>query len=831
MAKKGPVSDVYNAADHSDILLRAVEDAPSEVFAFDASTLKFTIVNEKARSNLQYSLEELRQLTPVDIKPEFDEPSFRNVLERLTTGQEDNLTFRTQHIRRDGTGYEAEISLQYIANGQPQFLALILDVTAENQAQVEILRAKDQLRTAIEALPDGFVLYDRRDRLVICNEKYKEFYPKSASAMVPGAKFKNILRLGLAKGEYLDAVGREKEWLKERLKAHRQANDTVEQCLSGGRWIRILERVTPDGGRVGLRIDITKQVESRDRAEQAEQRLTDAINALPAAFWLFDADDKLILLNDHFNEIHPASTEILAPGATYEEILRFGLERGHYPTAIGDEDTWLAGMLDLHRIDGSEHEYELDQGSWVRALTQRTSEGGQVGFRIDITELKRKQIELEQTAATDSLTGLANRRGVTLFSDRAARSLKPNERLIVLHVDLDKFKSINDAIGHDAGDYVLVEAAKKLRANATKGGLVARVGGDEFLVLLQSDMTDSEVLDFSETLRCELTEPIRFRGRICHIGASIGISSWHPTSKISIETALQNADIALNQCKSLGRSRSSLFEQSMREHSVKTAVLAQEINNGIKDGEFVPFFQPQFDISGKNIDGFEVLVRWNHPTRGLLSAGEFLFASEETGLVSAIDRIVLQKSLPVVQHLNESGMDRPRISLNMSSAQLSDPGIVEQYMWQIQGHGLAPDQVRIEILESTLLDDRSVNVIENIHAFAENGLAIELDDFGTGHTAIASLRQFPVRRIKIDRSLVQNIDSDPELFVITGAIVGLARKLGIKVLAEGVETAKELEALQKIGCTCVQGYHLARPMSEQNLFHWLHLRGDIRSVA
>ncbi|WP_197922937.1 putative bifunctional diguanylate cyclase/phosphodiesterase, partial [Thiosulfatihalobacter marinus] len=408
-------------------------------------------------------------------------------------------------------------------------------------------------------------------------------------------------------------------------------------------------------------------------------------------------------------------------------------------------------------------EQRLSDDRWLRILEQATPDGGRVGLRIDITKQVQSRDRAERAAATDSQTGLANRRSVAQFSDSVAKSLKINERLIVLHIDLDKFKSINDVIGHDAGDFVLVEVAKVLSENVNTEGLVARVGGDEFLVLLQSGMKDCEVLEFSESLRRALNEPIRFRGRICHIGASIGISSWSPGSDISIETALLNADIALNQSKKLGRNRSSFFEQSMREHTVKTAVLAQEISNGIEAGEFVPFFQPQFDISGKKIDGFEVLVRWDHPTRGLLSAGEFLFAAEETGLVSAIDRIVLQKSLPVLQRLTECGMDSPRISLNLSSAQLSDPEIVEQYMWQIRGHGIAPDQVRIEVLESTLLDDRSVNVVENIRAFSDNGLAIELDDFGTGHTAIASLMQFPVQRIKIDRSLVKDIESDPAL--------------------------------------------------------------------
>jgi len=378
---------------------RITEEALNEVYVFDAETLRFIEVNRGARENLGYSAEELGAMTPLDIKPDFTAASFEELVAPLRSGAERKLTFMTQHRRRDASRYPVEITLQLMTEGRAVFVALALDATERMQAEAAARAAREQLLGAVETLPDGFVLYDRDDRLILCNSRYREFYADSAPAMVEGARFEDILRYGLERGQYAEAKGREEEWLAERLAAHRAADSMVEQPLGDGRCLRIIERGTPDGGRVGLRIDITDQVESRARAERAERRLVDAINALPVAFWLFDAEDRLVMYNDYYRSLFEVSAPALSPGITFEDFLRYGLERGEYPEAVGREEEWLAEVTAERARGHYIREYPLSSGRWVKSYNQRTSDGGYVGFRVEITEIKRRAAELEAALA------------------------------------------------------------------------------------------------------------------------------------------------------------------------------------------------------------------------------------------------------------------------------------------------------------------------------------------------------------------------------------------------------------------------------------------------
>ena len=298
-----------------------------------------------------------------------------------------------------GTGYKVPW-FTYFSLATIALLAIVV-VQTIHQQQRQKKRAQNQLRVAVETLPDGFVLYDADDRLVLCNSKYKEIYKKSAEVIVPGAKFEDILRFGLEKGQYKEAEGREETWLQERLAEHRASEKTIEQQLSDGRWLRILERATPDGGRVGLRIDITEQLESRERAERAERRLREAINALPVGFWLSDADERLVLFNDTFCKLYEKTAPAMKIGATAREIVEYGLARGEYVEAIGREKEWLEEGFARSGSRSYEREHKLQNGKWIRAYNRRTSEGGRVGVRVDITELKQQQSDLQ--ASNDEL--------------------------------------------------------------------------------------------------------------------------------------------------------------------------------------------------------------------------------------------------------------------------------------------------------------------------------------------------------------------------------------------------------------------------------------------
>lgn len=577
---------------------------------------------------------------------------------------------------------------------------------------------------------------------------------------------------------------------------------------------------------------MSAQIKAEAEASAATKKLNTAIEALPDGFALYDDEDRLVICNSKYRELYALNAPAIVEGASFESILRFGLARGQFPTAIGREEEWLRERLETHRRADNMVEQELPGGRWLRILERETSDGGRVGVRIDITELKEKQFELERTALTDSLTGLANRHGLSAFLDRVPATLVLGERLALLHLDLDKFKAINDAIGHNAGDYVLKNVSRELSTLVRMGerAIIARVGGDEFVIAMATGMGDAAVHAFAEELRMTITDPITFNGRLCQVGASIGISFWSDRAPISIEQALLDADTALIQGKGLGRNVSLLFRKEMRDQTVSAAHIAAEIKEGLKWGDFVPFFQPQVALPSGRVCGLEALARWCHSDGTHWPAAAFMDIAKETGLSSALDRDMISKSLDMLKRLEKVGVTMPRLSLNMSSSHLRDPFLVDQLCQGVEARGLDTSMVALEILESTLLDDRCSTISANIHALAGSGFRIELDDFGTGHTAIASLREFPVHQIKIDRSLIRSIDTVPEARAITEGIFNLCHGLGVEALAEGVETEREVKTLVEIGFRVFQGFYFAHPMSEWDLCNWLTNKDDVTVV-
>lgn len=675
-------------------LLQSIFDIPLvEVFAWDPKTSKIVAVNQTALVSNGLSLRRCMQQTIFDILPQVSRARLQRFIRKVRARPSGEMTFRLRLIGPNGAPKFGRIVLRYIDEPRPTLVAFIQNITRYLEARIAATHAEMVLSTAIESLPDGFVLFDHQDKLVICNERYRNIYESSAAVMQKGATFEEILRFGLARGEYADGIGREDAWLQERLMAHRAAETTVEQKLSNGQWLRIVERATPEGGRVGL--------------------------------------------------------------------------------------------------------------------------------RIDITEHKDNEAKLERHARTDHLTGLMNRRGLTEKLDTLASQTMSDERIAVLHIDLDKFKSINDAQGHDAGDYVLKYVAEVLTRCANDPTCVARVGGDEFIVLIKGVQTAAETIAASEKIIALLARPLSFRDRVCNFGASIGIAFYNPNGEESFGAALTGADIALNVAKQAGRGKCRIFEDEMRDGAVQLIQMAQEIRLGISAGEFEPYFQPQVNTVTGEIIGFEALIRWRHPNRGLVPAFSFLPAAEKAGLMDGLDNVVMDRSCAAAAKITSWGLGQVCVSINMSMQQLRDPDILGRLIKYMDRYGITPDNLRIELLESTLLDERSDVIIKNVHRLIAHGFAVELDDFGTGHAAIATLRKFAVSRIKIDRSLVQDIDTDHELQVITGAIINLADRLGIKALAEGVETAAEQRALQDLGCVCAQGYLHARPMPLDQLKSWM----------
>lgn len=572
---------------------------------------------------------------------------------------------------------------------------------------------------------------------------------------------------------------------------------------------------------VGATLLLNTAAQNKETLIRNEQRFALAMKG--ASDGLFDWDlvtGKVYYSPRWFQMLGYEPDELPYDFSTFERLLH----PDDHQRVVKDVDT-------LNMMEGNivENEFRMRHktGSWVSVLSRAfvIRERGRltriVGTHVDISELRRQQRELENAAMTDDLTGLCNRRGMWRQLNDVSARLTAGERLAILHADLDLFKSVNDMNGHDAGDNVLKVTARRLSDHDAGLDVVARIGGDEFLIVKRTAADDEGVIALATDIIDAISQPIEFDGKLSRVGASIGIAFVTYGNETTIDQTIANADIALNSSKSMGRGRCVVFEPEMRDEAVRAVAVASEIREGLIRGEFIPFFQPQIDLKTKEIVGFEALARWNHPQKGILAAAEFIRFAEKAHLVDAIDDQIFKSSCRVVSELAACGASNAKISVNLSTAQLSDPAIVERLVWTVTEENVEPGKICIEILEATLLGERTAHVIRNIEELAHAGFPIELDDFGTGYTAIASLRNFPVSRIKIDKRLITGIDGDGGLQAITRALIDLGSSLGIKVLAEGIETRAELDYLASTSCTHVQGYLIGRPMPFDDLKAWI----------
>ncbi|MCB1444744.1 MAG: EAL domain-containing protein [Rhizobiaceae bacterium] len=419
-------------------------------------------------------------------------------------------------------------------------------------------------------------------------------------------------------------------------------------------------------------------------------------------------------------------------------------------------------------------------------------------------ELEAAKAHIEHSALHDFLTDLPNRRYLdTELQERAEACISGFDGMAILHLDLDRFKQINDTMGHLAGDHMLRHTARVLREAIAPGDFVARIGGDEFVIL--STLGGSTRL--AERIIDRLREPVIFENHPCRIGASIGIAHAFREG-IDPKQLLLNADIALYRAKTLGRNRFEFFSVELQADVVQTKQLSDEILSGLERGEFVPHYQLQFRAADLSVAGVETLARWQHPERGLLTPDKFLQVADDLDVVAAIDRMILDKALADFARWRQEGIDIPKISVNVSSHRLADPALEES----LRGIDVPAGALSFELLESIFLDDCNETVARNLRLIRTLGIGIEIDDFGTGHASIVSLLRTGPGTLKIDRELIAPLTTTVEQRRLVGSIIEMGKSLGIKVVGEGVETRAHVRILERLGCDTLQGFALARPM-------------------
>lgn len=428
-------------------------------------------------------------------------------------------------------------------------------------------------------------------------------------------------------------------------------------------------------------------------------------------------------------------------------------------------------------------------------------------------ELVVAQARIRHTAMHDPLTGIANR---SFLDDQiptfASRCRTHGEHLTMLHLDLDRFKQINDTMGHAAGDAVLKHTAQTLTNLADENDFVARVGGDEFVILRAGNGDRAELSKFAGTMIERLSEPVDFEGRQCWFGVSVGIAV-QPPDEIEPEALFVNADIALYRAKKDGRNRYEFFTAELQAQIVAYKRTADGILNGLNKSEFFPLYQPQFDAETFDVTGVEALARWQHPSDGMISPAGFLPVAEDLSVVDNIDQKILEQAIADTIYWHDLGVVVPKVSVNVSARRLTDTTLVDQ----LKAMNTPKTTLSFELLESIFLDEVDDSIIWTVDMLRDMGIQIELDDFGSGHASIISLIKIAPDTIKIDRELIAPIAEDEPRRSLVKSIIGIGQSLNVRVVAEGVETLDQALLLRSMGCDVLQGYYFAKPMSADRI--------------
>jgi diguanylate cyclase (GGDEF)-like protein/PAS domain S-box-containing protein len=774
-----------------------------------------------------------RGLMPLDEHLRFYHPDERDAvrtrIEAVIHGTEPSLqgTYNGQAriVRPDG----AERTV--IIRGVPKrdasgavtaIVGILLDVTEQAWMQEKLRETSELLRTTLENMDQGLILYGPDMRVRLHNRRARELLDLPESVLCEGSPYDVINAYQVARGEYQTSP----DSLMGALDAADLASlpDVYERARPNGTSLEVRVVRLQDGGYVRTYSDTTRRAESERallaseaRLRASEDRLAHALDSGNDGLW----DWNLVTGEAWFSD---------------RWFRMIGYERGElrpnlelWPQVAHPEDGERAVSAMRDHLRGLTATYECEyrlltkSGGQIWVLTRgkvvgRDASGRAlrvVGTQIDITRRKEAEQQVAHMATHDGLTGLPNR---ALFRDRLEQAFAASRRhgdgFALLVCDLDRFKVVNDTLGHLAGDAVLQVVAERLRGAVRDGDTVARLGGDEFAIIVSRlDGSQSAGVVARRAIQ-SMEQPIELDGRRMSVGISIGIA-LAPQDGFDGQSLFNHADMALYIAKTATHSECCFYDPSMSTMVAVQGEREQTLREALWRDEFTLHYQPIVCAADEAVSGFEALLRWQNPTRGLIPPSEFIPLAEETGLIVALGEWALRAACREAV----SWPDDLRVAVNVSAVQFQQPGLEQAILGALLTSGLAPHRLELEITESVLMRD-SEAVIACLHRLKALGVRIALDDFGTGFSSLSYLRRFPFDKIKIDRTFIRDI-ADPDTASIVRAIVGIGSRRGAIITAEGVETQDQSEKVQQEGCTEMQGFLYSKPVTASDALSFI----------
>jgi len=809
LAIEGYIADIsaqHQAEEQVHTLASAIEQTDDSVVITDPNGV-IEYVNPAYGRHTGYRREEaLGQKLSILKSGEHDAVFYAELWRTILRGEVFHERFVNR--RKDGTLYHEEKTITPLKDGNghiTHFVSTGKDISERMRTEQEGRNMQNFLNAVVENLPNMLFVKDAKElRFVRLNKAAEDllgyprsellgkndydFFPKNEADF-----FTTMDREVLSAGELMDIP-----------------LESIQTRNQGERWLHTRKiPIFDDAGQpqylLGIAEDITARKQTEDRAARLGrilERSSNEIYVFDAATLKFTQANQGALNNLGYTleEMHGLTPIDLKPKITWEQFQEM-IE----PLRRGDDET-LSFVTEHLRKDGSLYPVEVRL-----QLSSVETPPVFVAVISDITEQRQAQERLNFLAFNDNLTGLPNR---LLLTDRLRQAMLESERynrlVAVLFLDLDRFKLVNDTLGHDAGDRLLKDVAKRLSDCVRPGDTVARLGGDEFTVVLANVAHEDDVGRVAQKIFNVFAQPFLLAGQELFVSPSIGIALY-PLDDVEPAALLKNADAAMYHAKDSGRNNFQFFTPELNQRAVRRLGLETALRHALERQEFVLHYQPQVDLSNGRIIGMEALIRWQREGTGLVSPLEFIPLAEDTGMIVPIGEWVLRTACTQNRAWQKAGLPALNMSVNVAARQFQQQNLAEVVARVLRETGLDPRWLSLEITESTVMHDAGA-AIETLRQIGALGVGLSVDDFGTGHSSLSYLKRFPLHFLKIDKSFIDDITTDPNNAAITTAIISMAGSLELKVIAEGVETLAQLNFLRTHGCDAMQGYYFSKPL-------------------
>jgi diguanylate cyclase (GGDEF)-like protein/PAS domain S-box-containing protein len=774
-----------------------------QVGVFILQDARFRFVNPKLCAMFAYSAAEcIDKMSLADLVPAEQRDMLIDKMQHRLAG-EPGAPYEVIGVRKDGSRFPMLVLGEPgILNGYTASVGTLIDLTPQRQIEQALNDVTKRYVTLFEGAQDAILVAD------------------GATGLIIDANVEAELLFGRPHEEI---IGMHQLSMHPRDKADQYREIFARHALNGCGEPEEVEIITADGETVAVEISanmvetaagqrlvqgVFRDIRRRKRDEMELKRAARVFESSQQAIVLTDAELNFVSVNPAFvemtgysaDEVLGKSTSLLSSGRHSAEFVAAVRQ------AIVSDDRWQ-GELWNRRKSGEIFPVWLTLSVYRDAANKVQN---YVGIATDISERLAAQEHIRQLAYFDSLTQLPNRR---LLQDRAEQALasadRENTKVALLFVDLDHFKTINDSLGHSAGDQLLTEVANRLLGCVRRMDTVARLGGDEFVVLL-SEATLEGTVEVARKILEVIARPCWVERHELGVTPSLGISLF-PQDGRNFETLLKHADTAMYRAKEAGRNTYQFFANEMNVAALERLVLENSLRQGLERGEFVLHYQPQINVASGQIVGAEALIRWNHPQIGLVPPAKFVPVAEVSGLIVAIGEWVLREACRQNRRWQEAGLPPISVAVNISSVQFRGGHLEENIRAALADTGLAAQFLELELTEGIVMGGAN-ETVQTLLSLSAMGLKLSIDDFGTGYSSLSYLKRFPIDKLKIDQSFVRDIVSDPDDWAIASAVISLGHSLRLGVIAEGVEHAEQLEMLRGQGCDEVQGYHFSVPL-------------------